>query len=443
MKTYKNLKYNDDFTICYGPVKDIKIPHFHKNTKIIAKEAFKDSRIVFLKFPKNLKTIEASAFENCKELLRLDFSDSIEEIKEKAFFLTPIFQKTLKLPKQLRILEYGALDYTFSINTIIIQDCLMNFKYLPPAKYKVSENNANFASYNGDIYSKDFKELHKKGKENLPIHENCKTIISGAFKYYFHDTYDIVLPKSITRIESEAFEGADINSLTLPQNFYCTIHKDAFYLMNCKQPLILPENFEKSLQDISGVLNYIKTPVKTMPNSWIMEEDGVIYSRDKSILYYYPQFKTDTEFTIPDNTFLIASNAFKNNEYLQIINISGKSKEIQSFGISNCNSLKEINFNTPVRLNEYAISYVKSLKKIDLPKNSYFNMLSLLAPIENKEYQAIDVFIDPSDYDTYIKPYEQFMPSDINVIKKDLDFLIKQGIGFKQINKLLKEKEER
>lgn len=443
MKTYKHLKYNDDFTICYGPEKDVKIPVFHKNTKVIAKEAFKNSKIVILKLPKKLETIEENAFEGCKELLRIDFSDNITKISKNAFFLTNVYQKTLKLPKKLKNLEDQSLSMSFIVDTVIIPDNLIDFKYLPPAKYKATKDNALFKCYNGDIYTKDFKELHKKGKENLPLHEECKTIKSYAFRWYFHDTYDIVLPNNVTCIESNAFEGADLNSLSLPQNYYCSMHSEAFCLMSCKQPLVLPKNFLQTIRNLPDVLNYIKTPLKTMPNSWIKEENGVIYSNDKTVLYYYPQSKTDTEFTIPDETSLIASYAFKENKHLQILNMSGKSKTLQKFAIINCENLKEINFNTPVNLDEYAISYVKSLKKIDLPKNSYLNMYSLLVPMENKEYQTIDIFIDPLDYDTYIKPYERFMPSDINVIKKDLDFLIEHGVDFKQINKLLKEEKER
>lgn len=442
MRVYKNLKYSDDFRICYGPEKDVKYPHFHKNTKIIAENAFKNSKIVFLKLPKNLDKIDKSAFESCKDLLHITFSDNIKVIEEYAFILTPFFQKTLKLPASLERLGYDAFGSTNTFDTIIIPDKLTNIGYLPYGNYKASKTHACFSTHGGDIYSKDFSKLYKKGISNTPILEGCDTIKSEAFKYYFHEDYDVILPKNISHIEECAFEGCTINSLTLPDNIYCCVDDEAFAFMECKKPLILPKNYMHQIKNgIVSSLKYINTPLKTTPDSWLIEDDGVIYSKNKTVLLYYPQYKTNKTFSVPAETTLISANAFDGNNHLEKINIAGNAKHIEHFGISNCENLKEINLKTNVTFEEFSVSGTNKLKTLNLPKNSKIELYSIIPPEANKG--DIDIFMDPTDYDIYIKPYKKFVSKGLNIVKKDLDFLIESGRDFKEINKILGNELER
>ena len=64
MKTYKELQYNDDFTICHGPVNpDIQSACLHPNC---------------------IK-IEAYAFNYCKNLKEIEINENLVYIEDRAF----------------------------------------------------------------------------------------------------------------------------------------------------------------------------------------------------------------------------------------------------------------------------------------------------------------------------------------------------------------------
>ena len=50
--------------------------------------------------------------------------------------------------------------------------------------------------------------------------------------------------------------------------------------------------------------------------------DGVLYSKDGSILLHYPDNKPDSSFTVPDEVRIIAEGAFKNSVYLKSVTIN-------------------------------------------------------------------------------------------------------------------------
>lgn len=101
--------------------------------------------------------------------------------------------------------------------------------------------------------------------------------------------------------------------------------------------------------------------------------DGVLYGNYGKRLHTYPMQKTDTTFTIPSNVTSTNSYvSFSNNSYIEEIIIQNTNAlYIDSYSISNCDSLTSVQFNGTgrVTLNWYVFSSCDSLNTLVLPED--------------------------------------------------------------------------
>ena len=76
----------------------------------------------------------------------------------------------------------------------------------------VNEDNPNYCSIDGVLYSKDKTKLilYPTGKKgNYMILNGTKTIATGAFQYCINLT-SVSIPNSLTKIETDAFNGSSL-----------------------------------------------------------------------------------------------------------------------------------------------------------------------------------------------------------------------------------------
>ena len=101
MKIFNGLKYTDNFASCLGFVdKELEEISFHKNTKTVAHDAFKNcKKIKKVIFPKKFNTIGKSAFKNCTSLEEVVMPKEIRKISFKAFANTAI--KNFSTPQKI------------------------------------------------------------------------------------------------------------------------------------------------------------------------------------------------------------------------------------------------------------------------------------------------------------------------------------------------------
>lgn len=75
-------------------------------------------------------------------------------------------------------------------------------------------------------------------------------------------------------------------------------------------------------------------------------EDSVLYSLDKTVLYYYPSALESEAFTVPESVKVIWPNSFCGNSYIKTIEIGSQVSGIASTTFTNTNSLEAINVDT-------------------------------------------------------------------------------------------------
>lgn len=72
-------------------------------------------------------------------------------------------------------------------------------------------------------------------------------------------------------------------------------------------------------------------------------EQGVLFSKDKSTLIYYPRENQASEYTVPQGTVIIADYALRENPYIETIVIPESVTNIETYGIMQLSNLQEIN----------------------------------------------------------------------------------------------------
>ncbi|MBQ4015147.1 MAG: leucine-rich repeat domain-containing protein [Treponema sp.] len=89
--------------------------------------------------------------------------------------------------------------------------------------------------------------------------------------------------------------------------------------------IILPPNFDTSKFSnqtfawaIKNAKNVIATP---KASGGLVSEDGVVYNKNKTTLFFYPGGKTATSFVVPDGVTTIPRNSFSYNIYLKNITL--------------------------------------------------------------------------------------------------------------------------
>ena len=99
-------------------------------------------------------------------------------------------------------------------------------------------------------------------------------------------------------------------------------------------------------------------------------DEGILYSKDRSILYMYPQAKEDEKFVVPDTVQVIKTQAARSNHFLKQLEILSNVSLIEQGAFESCNNLMYVNLDAKrvIGGNNFISS---SLNKVDIGENVY------------------------------------------------------------------------
>ena len=244
--------------------------------------------------------IESSAFYECDSLKRIVIRGKGTIIEESAFSGCSSLESVVMVGKVKSIGDYAFCGTSITSINIpesveeIGKDVFTNCKSL--TSINVSENNPNYKSVNGSLYSKDGKELIcyiMSGNETeISIPNTVTRLASGAFSLCVSMT-KIYVPASVRSMNGSPF--SDCNSLT-------SIEVD--------------EN-----------------------NPAYKSIDGNLYSKDGTTLIKYAKGKTETEFVVPSGVTNISEVAFTYCLNLISVKLPKSLKVIDGFAFFGCNNL--------------------------------------------------------------------------------------------------------
>ena len=261
------------FAYCDG----LQYVTIQEGVQSISKEAFYGcGRLQSVTFPHTLKTIGKEAFAWCRMLETIRFQEGIEQIGEEAF----------EDCNKLKEIHWPASLISVGKNA---------FDYYNLEQFTIDPANPVYYIKDGMLCTRDHKLLC------------CLNSVKG----------DVTVPDGIERIEEGAFLGCDdITSITLPSTIR-VLGENAIYKCDKLKKINLSDNLEsieehglsycpmlesihvpagvKRIAEKAFVGNYKVTSITVdEANANFCAIDGVLYSKDTTVLVFCPEKKKGT-----------------------------------------------------------------------------------------------------------------------------------------------------
>ena len=272
------------FSGCSG-LKEIKLPD---GISVIGYNTFRDCHnLTKIRLAERLRVIESDAFSGCSGLKEIKLPDGLKVISSNAFSYCSGL-KEIKLPKELEVIGSSAFNGCSSLKEIEIPE-------------KV--NTVGFSAF-GNIKNIKFSPRNKNfrwDKGTVLIDINRKKIILriGDLSGKYH------VPDDITEIESNVFNGSDLEEITLPEGLK-RIGGCAFSGCYKLKEISLPKGIT------------------------VIDNSTFSYCRNL------------TKIRLPEGLRVIESCAFEGCSSLKEISIPSSVTKIHEMAFNECSSLKEI-----------------------------------------------------------------------------------------------------
>lgn len=150
---------------------------------------------------------------------------------------------------------------------------------------------------------------------------------------------ELVLPESLTYIGLLAFECCyGLKSLNIP-NKVQYIGDKAFYACRSLEKISIPESVELIDGNIFADCSSLTEIAVSEANKEYCSVDGMLYTRDMSVLVSYPMGKKQKTFTVPSTVRKIESQTFYKCDYFEDIVITSPAIEFGTNAFAGCTGL--------------------------------------------------------------------------------------------------------
>ena len=221
-------------------------------------------------------------------------------------------------------IELGAQVVTFGSNNKWTNGYLNGLQ-----KVIVDEGNTVFSVDDGVLYSDGGKilELFPRTKTgDYKILDTCEKIADAAFSGSQLST--LTLGKNVSELGGRWFEGAIFTAVNVPA-----------------------------------------------ANPYLRSENGVLYNADMTELLFYPRYKQDAIFVIPDGVTTAADMAIYNNPYLTKVVIPASLAKVGSYFLGQCSKLEEVVIGNPLERQHHLVTISSQvLKKATVPGGYVFHI---------------------------------------------------------------------
>lgn len=221
-------------------------------------------------------------------------------------------------------IELGAQVVTFGSNNTTTNGYLNGLQ-----KVIVDEGNTVFSVDDGILYSDGGKilELFPRTKTgDYKILDTCEKIADAAFSGSQLST--LTLGKNVSELGGRWFEGAIFTAVNVPA-----------------------------------------------ANPYLRSENGVLYNADMTELLFYPRYKQDATFVIPDGVTTAATMAIYNNPYLTEVVIPASLAKVGNYFLGQCSKLEEVVVGNPLERQHHLVTISSQvLKKATVPGGYVFHI---------------------------------------------------------------------
>ena len=287
------------------------------------------------------RVIESSAFVKCYNIKSITIPDSVEIIGNQAFDSCTSLEK-IYIGSGVK--EIGIAPFVFEIEGGPCEKL---------EEIEVSKDNKHFISVDGVLYNKDMTTLIQyplgKIQDEFVIPDSVTEIDYGALVYannlkklifgkgipviddvliFGCDNLEtVILPDTVTKIDGGAFKFSGIKYIDIPDS---VTYLGCEAMTSCHRLETI--NIGKGVSEIHewAISGSSLKEINVDPeNEYFTSKNGVLYNKDLTELYLYPDSKTDSEFHIPETVVTIKDGAFGNAKNLKKLHIGKNVKKIE------------------------------------------------------------------------------------------------------------------
>ena len=359
-----------------------------ENVTVIGGHAFDGcSSLISVTIPKSVTSIGDSAFQNCSRLTNVAIPENVPSIAMDTFYgcnsLTSV-----TIPKSVTAIGVSAFDgcdsmkdvyYTgnqsqwdkikiYDWNESLLSAALHLNSVAPAASGKCGENLTWALTDDGVLTISGTGEMADYPNfPDVPWYDDREKIMTAviepgvtnicSFAFFgCKNLTSVTIPEGVTSIGSYAFNACNLTSMEIPASVTAIGTLDASAL--------------GAGRNLTGYFVDEKNTAYT-------SVDGILFSKDGTVLVAYPQGKNDTSYSIPESVTCIASDAFGGSR-LTSVTIPESVTSIRLGAFFGCNGLT-------------SITIPKSVVSIgDLALADCANLSNIYADEENTVYTSVD-----------------------------------------------------
>ena len=400
----KNLKYGSVNGVLYSKdmtkliavpshIESIKLP---KGMTMIRKSVFSDCRrLKSVEIPKTVIEIENKAFDNCFNLKEIivdeknpkfcSFNGVLYSKDMTKLIAVPYNKDSIKLPDGITKIDEGFFNHHVNIKSVEIPKTVTEIEIgtfhhcLYLKEIKVDENNLNYSSMKGVLYSKNMTKLiaFPACNDTKEIPESVTEI--GNYAFYFCTSLNTIklpsivvigdyafcnctrldsigIPDGVTLIGDHAFKGCtnlvsieipisvvvigvgvfsrctSLKSIIVDKNnpYYCSEDGALFKkemdkmtilisVLGGKEAVIIPDTVNKIEEDAFNGCTNLKSIIVDENNPNYCSIDGVLFTNDENTLINVPGGKE--KIIIPETVNKIEIAAFRDCTNLKVIHL--------------------------------------------------------------------------------------------------------------------------
>lgn len=297
--------------------------------------------LVYVKLPSKLSAIESSVFSECRKLANIDIPDTVKTIGESAFSDCETLAK-IKLPQKLTKIGNWAFSNCLNLESIEISK---KIKYIKSGAFHRCVRLTSF-TIPEDVTTIEAQVFHDcESLSSVIIHDKITAIKEFAFNGCKKLEYKKI-PDTVKTIDDTAFQGcvnyADQKGFIIIRDVLCDYLGEA-------ENVIIPENitaiaYGAFKKNDSLVSVYVPKSITSLTEGTFSNCENlksvIIDAKIKTIpRSAFCDCKSLIDFTIPDNVTKIDDYAFFNCEKLEKIHISEKVKTFGYLPFKKCTNL--------------------------------------------------------------------------------------------------------
>ncbi len=208
---------------------------------------------------------------------------------------------------------------------------------------KVDEGNKNYTSQDGVLFTADKAELVQYPIGNARTSYEIPSGVAkiGDWAFCASILANVTIPESVKTIGEGTFQDCcNLNEIVIP-NGVESIGNSAFFNSGLTS-VQLSESVTSIGNATFGGCRYLKEITAAENSKSFSSQDGVLFSKDKTVLVCYPFGCRETEYAIPNGVESIGDWAFYCCYYLTSITIPDGVKFIGESAFCNCNELVSV-----------------------------------------------------------------------------------------------------